>query len=197
MLGKWVRCEKKESESRTHIDASLRLALFGSEKNIIQFLRRIVLTDTIFDRLTRQGVILPKPAAPLASYVGFVRHGDLVFVSGQLPFEEGVLSATGLLGRDVSIEVAARAARVCAINLLAQVNAACDGDLERIVRCVRLGGFVASMPDFTDQPKVVNGASDFIAEILKDKGAHARAAVGVAALPLNACVEVDGIFAVR
>jgi enamine deaminase RidA (YjgF/YER057c/UK114 family) len=133
----------------------------------------------------------------LASYVGFVRHGDLIFVSGQLPFEDGMLAATGLLGRDVSIEDAAKAARICAINLLAQVNAACDGDMERIVRCVRLGGFVASMPDFTDQPKVVNGASDFIAEVLGDKGAHARAAVGVAALPLNACVEVDGIFVVR
>ncbi|MCB1421002.1 MAG: RidA family protein, partial [Nitratireductor sp.] len=100
------------------------------------------------------------------------------------------------LGRDVSLEDAAAAARQCAINLLAQMKAACDGDLDRIVRCVRLGGFVASTPDFTDHPKVINGASDFIGEVLGEKGAHARAAVGVAALPLNTCVEVDAIFAI-
>jgi len=155
------------------------------------------MTQTIADKLQSLGIELPKPAAPMASYVGFVRHGDLVFVSGQLPFEDGTLAKTGLLGRDVTVEEGARAARICAINLLAQVEVACDGDLERIERCVRLGGFVASMPDFTDHPKVVNGASDFIGEVLGEKGAHARAAVGVAALPLNSCVEVEGLFAIR
>lgn len=147
-------------------------------------------------KLAEMGVELAEPPKPVASYVGFVRQGDLVFISGQLPFADGKLTATGLLGRDVSLEDAAAAARQCAINLLAQMKAACDGDLDRIVRCVRLGGFVASTPDFTDHPKVINGASDFIGEVLGEKGAHARAAVGVAALPLNTCVEVDAIFAI-
>lgn len=152
---------------------------------------------TIQDRLAELGVTLPEPPQPVASYVGFVRHGDLVFVSGQVPLRDGKPTQTGLLGDTVSVEEGMAAARVCAINLLAQVAKACDGDLERIVRCVRLGGFVASTPDFTDHPKVVNGASDFMAEVLGDKGAHARAAVGVAALPLGVSVEVEGTFAVR
>ena len=147
-------------------------------------------------KLAEMGVELAEPPKPVASYVGFVRQGDLVFVSGQLPFVDGELAATGLLGRDVSVEDAAAAARQCAINLLAQMKAACDGDLDRIVRCVRLGGFVASTPDFTDHPRVINGASDFIGEVLGEKAAHARAAVGVAALPLNTCVEIDAIFAI-
>jgi enamine deaminase RidA (YjgF/YER057c/UK114 family) len=133
----------------------------------------------------------------VASYVGFVRHGDLVFVSGQLPFVAGKLVKTGLLGQEVTVEEGATQAKICAINLLAQVKQACDGDLGRVERCVRLGGFVASTPSFADHPKVINGASDFIAEVFGEKGAHARAAVGVAALPLNACVEVEGLFAIR
>lgn len=154
------------------------------------------MAGTIEAKLAEMGIELAEPPKPVASYVGFVRQGDLVFISGQLPFADGKLSATGLLGKDVSLEDATAAARQCAINLLAQVKAACDGDLDRIVRCVRLGGFVASTPDFTDHPKVINGASDLIGEVLGEKGAHARAAVGVAALPLNTCVEVDGIFAI-
>ena len=126
-----------------------------------------------------------------------MRHGDLVFVSGQLPLVDGMVTKTGLLGRDVTIEQGAEAARICAINLLAQVNVACEGDLERVTRCVRLGGFVACLPSFTDHPKVVNGASEFMGAVLGEKGAHAPAAVGVAALPLNACVEVEGVFAIR
>ncbi|MCB1386464.1 MAG: RidA family protein [Nitratireductor sp.] len=153
--------------------------------------------ETILDRLKAMGIELSEPAKPVASYVGFVRQGDLVYVSGQLPFVDGRLSATGLLGRDVSIEEGAAAARHCAINLINQVHAACEGDLERVTRCIRLGGFVASTPDFTDHPKVINGASDLIGAVFGDKGAHARAAVGVAALPLNAAVEVEGLFAIR
>ena len=155
------------------------------------------MTQSIADKLESLGIELPEPAAPVASYVGFVRHGDLVFVSGQLPFVAGKLAKTGLLGRDVTVEEGAAAARICAINLLVQVKQACEGDLERVERCVRLGGFVASMPDFTDHPKVINGASDLIGEVLGKKGVHARAAVGVAALPLSACVEVEGLFAIR
>lgn len=155
------------------------------------------MAGTISARLAELGIELPEPPKPVASYVGFVKHDGLVFVSGQLPFVDGKLTATGLLGRDVSIEVAAKAAGICAVNVLAQVQKACEGDLERIIRCVRLGGFVASVPDFFDHPKVVNGASDLMGEILGDRGVHARAAVGVASLPMNACVEVEAVFAVR
>ena len=151
----------------------------------------------IEERLEKLGVKLPEAPKPVASYVGYVQQGDLVFVSGQLPFSNGELVAQGLVGRNVTVEEANLAARQCAINLLAQMKAACDGDLERITRCVKLGGFVASTPDFTGHPAVVNGASDFMGEALGDRGIHARAAVGVAALPLNACVEVEGIFAIR
>lgn len=154
------------------------------------------MADAIEARLADMGIVLAEPPKPVASYVGFVRQDNLVFVSGQLPLAGGKLTATGLLGRDVSLENGAAAARQCAINLLAQMKAACEGNLDRITRCVRLGGFVASTPDFTDHPKVINGASDFIGEALGEKGAHARAAVGVAALPLNACVEVEAVFAV-
>ena len=153
--------------------------------------------STIESRLKELGVVLPSPPQPVASYIGFVRHVDLVFVSGQTPMIDGKVTHPGILGRDVSIDDAISEARVCAINILAQMNAACEGDLDRIERCIRLGGFVASTHDFTDHPKVVNGASDFMGEVLGEKGAHARAAVGVAALPLNNCVEVDAVFAVK
>ncbi len=151
----------------------------------------------IAENLSKLGIVLPEPPTPLASYVGFVRHGDLVFVSGQIPMQDGVITQTGLLGAGVTIEEAAAAARICAINILAQVNIACEGDLERIVQCIKLGGFVASTPDFGDHPKVINGASDFMSEALGKRGAHARAAIGVAALPMNVSVEVEAIFAVR
>lgn len=154
------------------------------------------MTDTILSRLTARGITLPEPPKPVAAYVGFVRHDDLVYVSGQLPMKNGELQQTGLLGDGVSIEQGAAAAELCAINILAQVSAACDGDLERIQRCVRLGGFVASTADFFDHPKVINGASEFVGEILGERGAHARAAVGVAVLPLNASVEIEATFAI-
>lgn len=154
------------------------------------------MSQSIAQRLKALGIALPQPPVPVASYVGFVREGNLVFVSGQLPFVDGKLARTGLLGRGVSIEEGAAAARICAINLLAQANAACDGNLERIRRCVRIGGFVACTPDFADHPKIVNGASDLLAEVLAEKGQHARTSVGVASLPLNACVEVEAVFAI-
>lgn len=154
------------------------------------------MAEKISARLERMGVELPTPPKPVASYVGFVHQGELVFVSGQIPLSGGKLACAGIVGTQVSVEQAVAAARICAVNILAQMTVACDGDLEKITRCVRLGGFVASAPDFHDQPRVINGASDFIGEALGDKGAHARAAVGVAALPMNASVEVDAIFAV-
>lgn len=155
------------------------------------------MTDIITQKLKEMGVVLPEPAKPAASYVGFMRQGDLVIVSGQLPMIDGKLELKGHLGKGVTIEDAQKAARICAINILAQIKVACEGDLSRIKQCVRLGGFVASTPEFTDQHLVINGASDFIGEALGDKGIHARAAVGVASLPLNAAVEIDAMFAIE
>ena len=151
----------------------------------------------IEQRLEAMGVTLPEPAAPVASYVGNVVHNGLVFVSGQIPLVDGKVAQTGLLGDSVTLEEGIATARVCAINILAQVKVACGGDLERIERCIRLGGFVASTPDFGDHPKVINGASDFMVEALGDRGAHSRAAVGVASLPLNVSVEIEATFAIR
>lgn len=155
------------------------------------------MTDAITKKLEEMGVVLPSPAKPAASYVGFMRHGDTVIVSGQLPLVDGKLELTGHLGKGVSIDDAQQAARICAINILAQIKVACDGDLSRIKQCIRLGGFVASTPDFTDQHLVINGASNFIGEALGAKGIHARAAVGVASLPLNAAVEIDALFVIE
>jgi enamine deaminase RidA (YjgF/YER057c/UK114 family) len=125
--------------------------------------------------------------------VPYVVTGTLVFVSGQLPMEEGRIKYKGRLGDDLSLEDGQQAARLCGLNLIAQVRAAC-GDLDHVRRVVRLGGFVASSPAFTDHPKVVNGASDLMVEVFAEAGRHSRAAVGVAALPLDAAVEIDGIF---
>lgn len=152
--------------------------------------------STIETRLADMGITIPEPPAPVAAYVGHVVHNGIVTVSGQLPLAGGALTQTGLLGDTVSVEEGAAAAQVCAINILAQIKVTCGGDFERIIQCIRLGGFVASTSDFTDHPKVINGASEFIGAILGDKGVHARAAVGVAALPMNASVEVEATFAI-
>ncbi len=146
-------------------------------------------------RLTELGVQLPTPTAPAANYVPFVRSGNHLYVSGQLPMGPAGLAHVGRLGAEIDVESGRAAARLCAINLIAQVRAAI-GDLDRVVRVVKLTGFVASAPDFGEQPKVVNGASDFFVEVFGDKGRHARSAVGVAALPFGVAVEVEGIFEV-
>jgi enamine deaminase RidA (YjgF/YER057c/UK114 family) len=151
------------------------------------------MSGKIAARLAELGLTLPVPAAAVANYVPFVISGSLVFISGQLPLENGKLVVAGRLGADIGIDDGVRAARLCGLNLLAQAAAAAGG-LDRIRRVVRLTAFVASAPDFTDQPKVVNGASDLMVDVLGEAGRHARAAVGVAALPLNAAVEIDGIF---
>lgn len=148
--------------------------------------------DTIQKRLADLGVTLPAAAAPAANYVPFVQSGRLLLTAGQLPLSGGALVATGLLGRDLDTPAGKEAAKLCAINILAQVQAA-TGDLERIARLVKITVFVASTPDFTEQHLVANGASDFLAEALGERGRHARSAVGVAALPLNAPVEIEAI----
>lgn len=148
----------------------------------------------IEEKLASLGIVLPKPAAPVANYVGFVRTGNLLFVSGQVCVDaQGKLIAKGKLGAGVSVEQGNAAARGCGINLLAQVKAAI-GDLDKVVRVVRLGGFVNSAPDFLEGPKVLNGASDLMVAVFGDKGRHTRTTVGVAALPGDASVEVEGLF---
>jgi enamine deaminase RidA (YjgF/YER057c/UK114 family) len=156
----------------------------------------ITMAGTVEQNLAAQGIVLPTPKAPVANYVPFVRSGNLLFVSGQVCYDaDGKLIAKGKLGAGVSIEQGAAAARGCGINLLAQVKAAV-GDLDKVVRVVRLGGFVNSAPDFLDGPKVLNGASDLMVAVFGDKGRHSRTTVGVAALPSDAAVEVEGVFEV-
>ncbi|GIX20043.1 RidA family protein [Erythrobacter cryptus] len=149
---------------------------------------------TIAAKLAELGITLPKPAAPVASYVPVVVHGGVAYVSGQIAFVDGAVM-TGKLGADVSLEEGQRAARACGLMILAQLEAA--GLLEQVERVVKLGAFVSSTPDFFDHPKVANGASDLMEQVFGGAGQHARAAVGVAALPLNAAVEVDAIVALK
>ncbi|MFS8110895.1 RidA family protein [Rhizobium jaguaris] len=152
------------------------------------------MSDAIEGRLKELGIVLPQAAAPAANYVPYVISGNLLYLSGQLPMENGRLAITGLLGRDVDVAGGQRAAELCAINILAQAKAALGGDLGRIKRIIKLNGFVASVPEFVEQHLVINGASNLLANILGDTGKHARAAVGMAALPLNAAVEIDAIM---
>jgi enamine deaminase RidA (YjgF/YER057c/UK114 family) len=154
------------------------------------------MSDTIDGRLAGLGVVLPAAAAPAANYVPFARTGNLILTAGQLPLTEGKLTASGLLGRDLDTSAGKDAAKVCAINVLAQAKAAL-GDLEKIKRVVKIAVFVASTPNFTEQHLVANGASDFLVAVLGERGKHARSAVGVAALPLNAAVEVEAIIEVE
>ncbi len=153
------------------------------------------MAGVIEKKLEELEIVLPTPAAPVANYVGFVRSGNLLFVSGQLCLANGVLVAAGKLGAAVTVEQGQAAARACAINLLAQVKAAL-GDLDKVARVVRLGGFVNAAPDFLDAPKVMNGASDLMVTVFGEKGRHARTTVGVAVLPSDAAIEVEGLFEV-
>jgi len=152
------------------------------------------MAGTVEKKLASLGITLPKPATPVANYVPFTRSGKLLIVSGQICYgADGKLAAKGQLGGSVSIEGGQKAARACAINLLAQLKAAL-GDLDEVARVLRLGGFINSAPGFTDGPKVMNGASDLMVEVFGDKGRHARTTVGVAALPADAAIEVEGLF---
>jgi enamine deaminase RidA (YjgF/YER057c/UK114 family) len=155
-----------------------------------------MMAGTVEKKLADLGIVLGTPAAPVANYVGFVRTGNLLVVSGQLCFDaEGKLVAVGKLGGAVSIEDGQKAARACAVNLFAQIKVAL-GDLDKVQRVVRLGGFINATPDFLETPKVMNGASDLMVTAFGDRGRHARTTIGVSVLPLDAAVEVEGMFEV-
>ena len=148
-------------------------------------------------RLAELGITLPVPAKPVANYVGWVRTGNLVYTAGQVPLKDGKIEFQGKLGKDYTVEQGAQAARICAINVVAQLKDAAGGDLDRIKRIVKVVGFVNGVPDFVDHPKVINGASDLIVEIFGDKGKHARSAVGSGSLPVNVAVEVEAVAEVE
>ena len=152
------------------------------------------MTSAIEQRLAARGLELPDAPAPAANYVPYTISGKLLLVAGQLPFVKGQVAISGRLGDGVSLEQGQEAARICALNLLAQARAACGGDLDRLARCLKLGGFVSCTPDFTDHPAVINGGSDLMVEAMGEAGRHARFAVGCASLPRAAAVEVEGIF---
>lgn len=154
------------------------------------------MSSSIQNRLAELGLTLPTPVAPVANYVPFVQTGNLLTISGQVSLTADGELLTGKLGADLDVDAGQAAARACALNIMAQAHAALDGDLDRITRCVRLGGFVNCTPDFTDHPKVINGASDLMVDVLGDKGRHARFAVGAPSLPLGVAVEVDAMFEV-
>ena len=150
---------------------------------------------TIETRLNEAGIILPEVASPVANYVPYVITGNLIFISGQVTLKDGALQYIGKVGGEISEEDAYQAARLCGLNLIAQAKAACGGDLDKITRVVKLGGFVNALPDFIALPAVINGASDLMVEVFgKEIGAHARAAVGANPLPFNVATEVEGIF---
>lgn len=155
------------------------------------------MSSNIDKRLADLGITLPEPGTPAGNYVPFVIAGDLAYLAGQVAREAGKMKYTGKVGRDLSVDEGHAAARLCAVNLLSQLKAACGGDLDRVERCVRLCGFVNSAPDFVDHPKVVNGASDLMVEVFGERGQHARTAVGAAALPLDSAVEVEAIFQLK
>lgn len=151
---------------------------------------------SIEDRLTSLGITLPEASAPAGNYVPYVLAGDMVYISGQISNgPDGLI--LGKLGADMDVEAGSAAAKMCALHLIAQLKAACGGDLDRLVRVVKLGGFVNSTADFTNQPKVINGASDFMVEVFGDAGRHARAAVSAASLPLGVAVEIEGTFQIK
>ncbi len=145
-------------------------------------------------RLAELGIDLPQASAPAANYVPYVVSGNTVYISGQVTVSDGELKFIGKLGDGYGVDDGYQAARLCGLNIIAQLKAACGGDLDRVTRCLKLGGFVNSTPDFGDQPKVINGASDLMVEVFQDKGKHARFAVSAASLPFGIAVEVDALF---
>ena len=149
------------------------------------------------DNLKKHNIELEKASTPAGNYVPYVITNNLVFISGQLPFKNGVIPITGIVGDTVSAEDAIEMSKLCALALVSQVKASCNGDLNQVARVVKLGGFVASSNSFTAQPSIINGASDIMVKIFGDNGKHSRFAVGVSSLPLNAPVEIEGIFEIK
>ena len=152
------------------------------------------MTGTIDARLAELGIELPHAAAPAANYIPYVVTGDLIFVSGQVPFWNGELKGVGKVGRDMDIPAAQEIARICGLNLIAQARAACDGDLDQISGVVKVGGFVNAVPDFDQHPEIINGCSDLMVDVFGDKGRHSRFAVGAGSLPRGVAVEIEAIF---
>jgi enamine deaminase RidA (YjgF/YER057c/UK114 family) len=184
------------ADSGNYRSRSLRGGMQSAKDRPVPTLRRTIMAGLIEKKLSGLGITLPTPASPIANYAPFVRSGNILVVSGQVCFgNDGKLVVKGQLGAGVSVEDGQKAARACAINLLAQLKAAL-GDLDKVVRVMRLGGFINSSPGFTEGPKVMNGASDLMVEVFGDKGRHARTTVGVSALPADAAVEVEGLFEV-
>jgi enamine deaminase RidA (YjgF/YER057c/UK114 family) len=184
------------ADSGNYRSRGLRGGMQSAKDRPVPTLRRTIMAGLIEKKLSGLGITLPTPASPIANYVPFVRSGNILVVSGQVCFgNDGKLVVKGQLGAGVSVEDGQKAARACAINLLAQLKAAL-GDLDKVVRVMRLGGFINSSPGFTEGPKVMNGASDLMVEVFGDKGRHARTTVGVSALPADAAVEVEGLFEV-
>jgi enamine deaminase RidA (YjgF/YER057c/UK114 family) len=155
------------------------------------------MSHNVEQTLAGLGLTLPTPAAPVAAYVGFKKSGNFVIVSGQLPLKDGKPTITGKLGAEVTTEQGYAAAQQCGLNLLAHLKTALGGDWSKLLQVVRIGGFVACVPEYIDAPKCINGASELMVKVFGDAGTHARAAVGVAALPLNVPVEVEAMFEVK
>jgi len=156
-----------------------------------------VMSGKIDARMKDLGITLPAPGEPAGNYVGFVVTGNLAFLAGQVPQENGVKKFIGKLGREFSVEEGQKAAELAGLNMLARLKAACNGDLDRVVRCVKVVGFVNATPDFGDHPKVVNGVSDLVVKVFGEAGRHARSAVGMGSLPFSVAVEVEGVFEIR
>ena len=150
--------------------------------------------DNIQNRLNKLGIILPEPVQPVANYVGYVQVGNLVYISGQVPILDGKVQFIGKVGADFNIEEGMKSSRLCGLNVLSQLKAACNGNLDKVKKCVQLSGFVHATSDFKDHPKVINGCSDLMVEVFDDAGQHSRAAVGVSSLPLGVATEVSAIF---
>jgi len=155
-----------------------------------------LMTRQVQSRLEELGISIPEAAPPAANYVPYLQHDNLVLISGQLPMENGVLQYIGKVGKDFDVEQGQAAARLCAINVISQLQAACKGDLDKVRGCLKLTGFVNCSSEFTEHPKVINGASDLMIEIFGASGRHTRAAVGANSLPLGVAVEVEAIFSI-
>lgn len=155
------------------------------------------MTNNIEKKISELGITIPQALTPVANYVPYVKTGNQIFISGQLPIENGEVKYIGKVGKEISVEDGAKAARICAINLIAILKNACDGNLDKVVRCVKLGIFINAVPEFTDHPKVGNGASDVMVEIFGDAGKHARFSMGAGSLPRGVSVEIDAVFEIK